>query len=320
MILRARTLSVLFLGFLFWGIGQVFAVEAGWTPTEWRGEQAWASTSPKGWTAIVSAGRARLVSLTPPGGGNNLLFAELKNEYSWGGHRFWLGPQSAWAVDWPPPPDWETSPAATIASSGAMLRVVQPRTNPGYPELVRTYEWCKDILHCTVSWNDARFHGIHILQIPITAVVRVKRKVSEKLPLGYVLLPVYRRPGVHTDRELSPASGRVEGDVITLRGTGVIEKIGVPPQAIVADIGAYRLTMSRGKMTGMSDKAPDLGMITQVFLGSDQSVFAEIEQLTPFGGEGVAVSEILIEPGFSKAPRGPAVRRAQKNPAGNRVD
>lgn len=269
--------------------------EGGWRPVEWRGEKAWAATG-AGWTAIVSEGRARLVSLTPPGGGDNLLFAELKNEFSWGGHRFWLGPQGSWAVVWPPPTDWETSPAAKVVPEGAVLRVWHPHTDKNYPEVSRSYEWREGVLHCTVSWRDARFQGIHVIQIPPKAVVRVRRKVDESMPLGYVLLPIYRRDGLLTNREVSPAVATVEGDLITLRHAKVTEKIGVPPQDIEADIGAYRLTLRRGKMSGMSENEPDRGMLTQVFLGSRESVFTEIEQLTPLGGEGTAVSEVLLEP------------------------
>lgn len=269
---------------------------SGWTRAEWRGEQAWAAVSAQGWTAIVSEERARLISLTPPGGGENLLFAELKDEFSWGGHRFWLGPQSAWAAVWPPPSDWETSAAARIKVEGEVLRVTHPRTDARYPRLVRTYAWRDDVLHCTASWSDARFQGIHILQLPPQAVVRVRREVSDALPLGYALLPIFRRPEVLTDREVSPVVARVEGDEIVLRYANVAEKIGVAPQEIVAEIGAYRLSLRRGRMDGMSATEPDLGMLTQVFLGSDENPFTEIEQLTPLGGEGEAMSEILVKP------------------------
>lgn len=272
------------------------AMAGGWTRTEWRGEKAWAAVSAHGWTALVSEERARLVSLTPPGCDVNLLFADLKDKFSWGGHRFWLGPQTAWAVVWPPPVDWETSPAAVVEADGGVLRVSHPHTDKNYPRVSRTYEWRGRVLHCTASWSDARFQGIHILQVPTAAVVRVKRKVAESLPLGYVLLPIFRRPDVLTDREVSPAVARVEGDDIVLRYANVAEKIGVAPQEIVAEIGAHRLSLRRGRMDGMSATRPDLGMLTQVFLGSDESSFTEIEQLTPLGGPGEAVSEILLEP------------------------
>lgn len=301
--LRPRFFAVLIL-VLVCGPTAWLGAASDWQPVEWRGEKAWAANC-AGWTAIVSEERARLVSLTPPDGGDNLLFSELKNEISWGGHRFWLGPQTGWAAVWPPPPDWETSPAARIEQEGAVLRVVHSRTDASYPGLERTYAWHGGVLHCTATWSGERFHGVHILQIPPDAVVRVKRKITRTLPLGYVLLPIYLRDGLLTDRELSPAVGQVEGDTITLRGTGVGEKIGVFSQSIVAEIGAYQLTMRRGKMTGMSEATPDLGLLTQVFLGSNESMFTEIEQLTPFGGGGVAVSEILIEPEILKSKRPP---------------
>ena len=282
-------------------------VAAEWRAATWQGERAWASSS-RGWTAIVSEERARLIALTPPGAATNLLFAELKNEFSWGGHRFWLGPQATWVSPWPPPADWERSAAARVDAEDSVLRVTHPRTNANYPQIVRTYAWRGGVLHCTASWSDARFQGIHVVQIPASAVVRVKRRVSESLPLGYVLLPIYRRNGLLTDRAVSPAVAKVEGDDITLRGSNVTEKIGVPPQEIVAEIGTHRLTLRRGTMTGMSSNRPDLGMLTQVFLGSEESVFTEIEQLTPLGGEGEAMSEILIEPGFLRPGTGPSLK------------
>jgi hypothetical protein len=285
---------------LFLDSASALGSDKGWSRVEWRGEQAWASAS-KGWTAIVSEERARLVSITPPRSDENLLFAELKNEFSWGGHRFWLGPQSEWSAVWPPPADWERSAAASVEVSGKVLRVEHPRTHANYPGLVRTYEWKEGVLHCAASWQDARFHGIHILQLPTMAVVRVERRITESLPLGYVLLPIFRRNELLTAREVSPAVAKVSGNEIILRTTGTSEKIGVPPQDIVAEIGAYRLTMRRGKMEGMAEATPDLGMLTQVFLGSDENVFTEIEQLTPLGGLGTAVSEILIEPDYAEA-------------------
>lgn len=307
MIHWARPLVFSVFCILFLNSAPAFASDEGWSRIDWRGERAWASSS-RGWTAIVSEERARLVSITPSGGGENLLFAELKNEFSWGGHRFWLGPQGAWSVVWPPPADWERSPAAKMEIAGPVLRVEHPRTHATYPGLVRTYEWRDGVLHCTASWSDARFHGIHILQLPTKAVVHVKRTITESRPLGYVLLPIFRRNELLTDREVSPAVAKVRGKEITLRSTGTGEKIGVSPQDIVAEIGACRLTMHRGKMSGMAQATPDLGMLTQVFLGSDENVFTEIEQLTPFGGPGLAVSEILIEPEWIKPRREPGRR------------
>lgn len=303
--LRARMI-LLVIALLVSGAGRLVAEN--WTRAEWRGEKAWISVSSCGWTAVVSEERARLIALNPPGSDINLLFADQKDEFSWCGHRFWLGPQSAWGKPWPPPSDWETSAADHVEADGERLRVTHKRTNADYPRISRTYAWRKSILHCTAAWNDARFHGIHILQVPPETVIRVNRTVSVKFPLGYILLPIYKRSGVWTDREVSPAVAGVRGDVITLRNAKISEKIGVPPQPIVAELAGYRLVLRRGIQTGLSDVSPDMGMLTQVFLGSDRSVFTEIEQLTAFGGSGEGVSEILIDVGMCRAPSGFAPR------------
>lgn len=271
--------------------------DGSWRRTEWRGEPAWCSTS-RGWTAIVSAERARLVSLAPEGGGANLLYAEQKDIFSWGGHRFWLGPQSAWTAPWPPPADWERSAAAELVADGETLRVKQARLDANYPEIERSYVWRDGVLSCTVSWKDSRFQGIHIVQVSKEAIVRVRREASEAAPLGYVLLPVYKRPGLRVDEPLSPKVATVDGDEIVLRYAGEREKIGVPAQPIVAEIGRYRLTLRRGAMSGMSEasSAPDLGMLTQAYFGSPEDPFIEIEQLTPLGAEGGSAAEILLAP------------------------
>lgn len=117
------------------------------------------------------------------------------------------------------------------------------------------------------------------------------------LRFGYALLPIFRRDKQLTDRPVSSLVARVEGNAIKLCGRGgVTGKIGVAPQDIVAGIARYRCTLRRGKMGGMSATQYDLGMLTQVFVGSAKSALIEIEQLTPFGGKGLAVSEIVVEP------------------------
>lgn len=266
-----------------------------WRRTEWQNEKAWASVS-NGWTAVVSEDRARLVALTPPDGEGNLLFAELKNQFSWGGHRFWLGPQGSWKAVWPPPRDWETSAAEKIEVEGGLLRVVHPQTDRNYPQIVRSYEWRMGVLHCTASWRDGRYQGIHVIQIPTISVVHVERVVSKRLPKGYVLLPIYGRDGTLTGDDAPSAVATINGSHVQLRYGSTLEKIGFPPQDLVAEIGDYHLRLRRGKMVGMSTNCPDFGMLTQVFLGSNESAFIEIEQLTPLGGDETAVSEILLEP------------------------
>ena len=269
---------------------------ATWSRTEWRGERAWTATS-RGWTAIVSEERARLVSLAPEGGGGNLLYAEQKDVFSWGGHRFWLGPQSSWSSPWPPPADWERSAVAQLDADGEILRMRQARTDENYPPIRRVYAWRDGVLHCEVAWEDPRFQGIHIVQIPRDATVRLRRgEATEATPLGYVLLPVYKRDGLRVNEPISPKVATMAGDTLTLRFSNEREKVGVPPQPIVAEIGRFRLTLRRGAMSGMSETAPDLGMLTQAYFGSTEDPFVEIEQLTPLGGEGGSVSTILLEP------------------------
>lgn len=203
----SRAPAALLLLFAVLGVFSLLTrADATWSRTEWRGERAWTASS-RGWTAIVSEERARLVSLAPADGGASLLYAEQKDVFSWGGHRFWLGPQSAWTAPWPPPEDWERSAAAELTADGDTLRVKQARTDANYPAIERSYVWRDGVLSCTVSWRDPRFQGIHIVQVPKEAVVRVRRAPSEAAPLGYVLLPVYKRPRLARERAAFAQSG-----------------------------------------------------------------------------------------------------------------
>lgn len=297
--LTRASCALLLQALAFAAFAMLTRADAAWRRTEWRGERAWIASS-GGWTAIVSEERARLVSLAPEGGGADLLYAEQKDIFSWGGHRFWLGPQTAWTAPWPPPADWERSAAAEIVTEGDILRVKQARAEASYPEIERAYVWRDGVLSCTVSWRDARFQGIHIVQVPKDATVLVRREASEAAPLGYVLLPIYKRPGLRVNEPLSSKVATIAGDSLTLRYGGVREKVGVPPQPIVAEMGAYRLTLRRGEMSGMSETKPDIGMLTQAYFGSAEDPFIEIEQLTPLGAEGGSRSEILLEPSVIK--------------------
>lgn len=290
-----HALLPLFLGIVAGVIGVPLRA-AEWLPASWRGESAWESISESGWIATVSVDRARLIALRRAPDGPGLLFADLKNEFSWGGHRVWLGPQSAWRAPWPPPADWETSRAERIATDGAALRITHPRSDPAYPRLTRSYEWRGDALHCGVSWSDPRFQAIHVVQLPTRAVVRVRPVPKPDLPLGYALLPIYGRDGLHLDRQPHPAVTSREGGSLVLRHAFEAEKIGLPPQTIVADIPPCRLTMLRGEMRGQSPTAPDLGLVTQIYLGAEIDPFTEIEQLSFLGGDGESFAEIILVP------------------------
>jgi hypothetical protein len=266
-----------------------------WRPTIWDGESAWEATS-SGWTAIVSEGRARLVSLGPAGSGENLLFAPSKASISWGGHRCWLGPQAEWKTIWPPPPDWEASAATTVKASGHNLTVTLPQTDPSYPALTRSYEWRAGVLHCRLSWQGERHHAIQILQLPQWTIIHVRRAIQPDLPLGYVLLPISGRSALAIRQVMASGIGRIEGDEVTLWHACVTEKIGFPRQELIAEVGAYQLKMRRGDDEGVAAAAPDLGLLTQVYLGDWQNPFVELEQLSAFGSDESASSEILIEP------------------------
>lgn len=268
---------------------------AEWTPVLWRGEKAWQSTS-QGWVATVSAERSRLVAITRLGERRNLLYESPRDAISWGGHRCWLGPQSDWRPVWPPPRDWESSAAARVRAIGSLLTLTHPHTDPQYPALSRTYEWRGDVLHCRLSWQGGRFYGIHIVQLPRSAVVTVQRAVTPSFPLGYALVPIYRRPDTLTEVPLAQAVSRVSGDIVTLRHANQTEKAAFFPQTILARIGRYRLQMERGEQSGFSSSAPDMGLLTQVFLGDRLNPFIEIEQLSPYGRGRAVSTEVLLRP------------------------
>ena len=266
-----------------------------WRPTTWDGESAWEASS-SDWTAIVSEGRARLVSLAPVGSGENLLFAPPKASISWGGHRCWLGPQSEWKAIWPPPRDWEASAAALVKAGGPILTVILPHTDTNYPPLTRSYEWRAGVLRCRLSWQDARRHAIQILQMPQWTTIHVHRAVQPDLPLGYALLPISGRTTLETRQEMASGAGRVEGDEVTLWHANVTEKLAFARQELTAKLGPYQLKMRRGDDDGTTASAPDLGLLTQIYLGDWQNPFVELEQLSAFGSDKLASSVILIEP------------------------
>jgi hypothetical protein len=272
-----------------------------WKPTTWHGEKAWESTS-SGWTAIVSEERARLVSITDAG--ENLLYAPPKGSVSWGGHRCWLGPQSGWKPDWPPAADWEASAAASVQAAGTLLTVTHPQTDAQYPALSRTYQWRGGVLHCKLSWQGGLHYSIHILQLPQWSVVHVRRAVAKGLPLGYAWPQSSGPTETITGVALPGGVSRVDGDEVTLWHANLTAKIAFAPQEITAEIGAYQLKLRRGAVSGVAAVSPNLGLLTQVYLGDWENPFVEIEQLSPFADGGSAAFEILIEPIRPKALEG----------------
>ena len=264
--------------------------------TSWQGEKAWASTS-SGWTAVVSGERSRLVAIADAVTGVNLLFATpAKDPVSWGGHRCWLGPQSGWKKNWPPPVDWEASAAGHVVASGTLLTVTHPQTDAAYPELSRTYQWRGGVLHCDLRWQGGRHHAIHILQLPPWSLVHVRRAATNELPFGYAWPQSIGPVETLTGGALSDEVSRVDGDEVTLWHANLGTKVAFAPQEITAVIGAYQLKMRRGKASGITATSPNLGLLTQVYLGDLENPFVEIEQLSPYAHGESAALEILIEP------------------------
>ncbi len=155
------------------------------------------------------------------------------------------------------------------------------------------------MLHCRLSWRGGQYYGIHIIQLPRGAAVTVRRAAASGLPQGYALVPVYRRPQILTDVPVAEAVSRIDGDTITLRHANQTEKIALFPQTIFARIGKYRLEMQRGEQSGFSPSVPDLGLLTQVFLGDRANPFIEIEQLSPYAKGRPASTEVMLRPGVA---------------------
>lgn len=272
------------------------SIASDWKETTWQGEKAWESTS-SGWTAVVSAERSRLVAITDAATGENLLFATpTKDAVSWGGHRCWLGPQSGWKANWPPPVDWEASAADQVVASGTLLTVTHPRTDGAFPVLLRTYQWREGVLHCDLRWQGGRHHAIHILQLPPWSLVHVRRAVTKDLPLGYAWPQTSKPFETLTDVVLPAGISRVDGDAVTLWHANLSAKVAFTPQEISAEIGKYQLKMRRGTVSGVTENSPDFGLLTQVYLGDWQNPFVEIEQLSPYADGAGAAMEILVEP------------------------
>jgi hypothetical protein len=265
---------------------------AGWRPldTDARVHQATLS----GWTLTVDASRARLTSLVPPGGApdDNILLG--------GGHRVWLGPQSEWPVFWPPPKDWEDGAAAsvTLSDDATTLTLVLPRTDPRQPALTRRYVLKPDALLLVAAWRidesttpRASRQAIHILQTrPDTAAFLTPRPTPEA-PLGHGLLALAVRPGTLLDRPiptgfLAPLTPACPApDLLRLAGTGEEEKIGVPPQPLVARFaGGHGLRLLPALHDGVEDATlppPEAGLFTQVYFGATAWAMTELEQLSP---------------------------------------
>lgn len=271
---------------------------------KWRrvpGEPACFKGGIGGWELRLDATRARLVSAVPPGGSaaDNVLLAD--------GHRVWLGPQSEWPGFWPPPRDWEGSPATGVAVSEDATEVTftLPHTDPLNPPLTRRYKILPDALLLVAAWRvgsaappAAARQAVHILQTRTDTIVYLEKRPLRSVPLGYGLLALSDRPGPLLDaplpRDIATLYSRKEPDLLRLAFSGREEKIGVAPQPIVARVfGGYEFrffpVVHNGIPTSPADD-PDAGLRTQAYFGSDNWAMVELEQLSsrlaPATGEG----------------------------------
>jgi hypothetical protein len=213
-----------------------------------------------------------------------------------GGHRFWLGPQHHWI--WPPPTEWEYSPAMSCSVDCGVLIVKHARIDPAYPALTREYAWEGRRLRCTVRWNDEgqRYFGMHVIAVDTPFAITARLAPSEAAPAGLVLARmVDPEPAIQLPH---PAILLNDGHATVRAGMRVV-KLGFVPQPLtIGRPDGWSLSMHPGPCGGTSGESPDHAYLSQVWVGDDSSDFAEIEQITPFLSaerSGQCFSTIFIE-------------------------
>lgn len=270
-----------------------------WQEIRWQEERAFAASS-GGFEAIVSVERGRLIHLGREGGGENLLYVppDRNNPAEWGGHRVWLGPQEEWRRNWPPAAEWEASAAESVRVDGARLELLMPSTGDEWPRLRRVYFWKDGKLRCEARIDGGRraVQIIHVVQVLATAEVNVKAEPSAEVPRGYVQLHLGRGPQPVREFPAPPhVSG--DGDELTLRFAGKMEKLGFAQQPLVARVGGEILRVQRGVSSGRVVAMPDHGFVTQVYFSSSSAPLIELEQLSPlYARDQEARFEIVIDP------------------------
>jgi hypothetical protein len=251
--------------------------------------------SVSGWTLTVDSQRARLTELIPPGG-TNLLIA--------GGHRVWLGPQTAWPVFWPAPRDWEHSAATSITRSpdGRTLELTLPRTDPRWPALTRRYTLTRDGVMLIAAWTDdgTPRQVIHILQTRADTRVEATATPTESAPLGVGLLALNSRRGLILNQPITTEfADPVAPQRWSFRSGPREEKFGLPPQ----DLRTPDFTLQRGQLTAGLVTAPiDAGLYSQIYLGAPgEWAMVEIEQVSPLlraenlGGEVIFTTHLRLQ-------------------------
>lgn len=261
-----------------------------WAATTWKGDRAYEIVTPH-WRAIVSSDRGRLVHFSPAvADAANLLFetASREDTFSWGGHRVWLGPQSLWG--WPPPDAWERAAAEKVTVAGGRLELLVPDAGKGFPRMTRIYELAGDRLACRIAVAPGGERAVQVMQILQTAsttTVDLRPGPSAEWPRGYCRVGGTTGPMMRPDLPV-PAIVTERADGVRLGYNGKSDKLGFPPQTLVAHLGAYDLHLDFGESRGPEVAAPDAGFYTQVYTGNPISPVVELEQLSPQWQAGAA--------------------------------
>lgn len=271
---------------------------AEWTAGTWRGESAWVAEH-RGWTAVVCPAWGRLVALRTPAGDEVLHVSDAANLAGTtggvaGGHQAWLGPQDRWG--WPPPAHWEYRGAERVRRDGGTLELVLPAgADARWPALTRVYRWTDAGLRLAVRWRcDVPLHALHVLQLRGDALVRLRPQPREGLPAGFAARTGDGSPPLAVDLGLPQPCVEAEGDRVRLRRGLPFQKLFFPLQPVVADLGRWRLVLTRAEHIGAADGEPDGGLVTQAFLGAPWDM-VEIEQASPLlHGAGELESAVLL--------------------------
>jgi hypothetical protein len=181
-----------------------------------------------------------------------------------------------------------------------VLVLNHPRIDPAYPALTREYVWEGNRLRCTVRWVDdgRRYFGMHVVAVNTPFAITARLERCDAAPDGLVLarmvdpVPPVRLP--------HPAITLQDGHAGLRAGIQVV-KLGFAPQALTVERpDDWILSVLPGPCAEPGGEMPDLGYLSQVWVGDGSSDFAEIEQLTPFlrgDGTGKCSSTVFIEAG-----------------------
>lgn len=275
-------------GAAFLGVTILFAgcmPSGNWRAVSERGRILWQADAGN-WRAEVDPSRGRLSYLGPKQGPNFLSSPSAPpDNLQFGGHRAWLGPQSEWKPFWPPPQNWESSPARSVTlRRPELLEIESPAGKGDAVSIRRTYRWLKNSrLECGVSWQESSSVGrqsMQIFQLKEGVVFEARAKPAGETPRGFVRLPIGPRPT--TARNFAwPAHASRSGTHIQLQRRSQEEKLGFRTQKLIARWPGGEIVLHPGRITGRVSGEPDKGYNSQIYLGADERPAVEFEQLSP---------------------------------------